>query len=371
MVVNSPNFRRAFHEDASFRGAVDGEFLEIFHFDRAKNGPPFTLKELREFHRATAGNGKGLFNRDMPPQFTTAEFDHELDVLQSTLPQTFVEETPKRDPLFTEFVDEAMKDDLLRRELGPFYSAYEVAYDLMRDDVRKSSHPSFGIVHFDHMHSDRDTPNILDYLLRLPRMKKWSAASLQKEIGERVAKAHRALMVRSELTVMGARAILPVDLKDYRTLVLPAAGRIDGKPDEEIVVPIDTAAFDVDTFARLTADDIRECRKAGDAYFDVVDRLNAGIDVPIDAVGNVLKIYVGRLNRHLARATQASPRQPSRGGALRIARVALSKGRTVSEGAGLLVSVLSSIGTSAFHVLAPFVPAGLAGAAKTAAASGR
>jgi hypothetical protein len=128
-------------------------FVEIFHFDRIKNGPHFTLAELREFHAHAEGDGKRLFHRKMPLQFTTNAFDGELECLQTNVPQTYSASTALRDPWFTDYVDEAMTYDFLRTALGRFYPSYELAYQLLKEDVMSSSYPVFGIIHFDPDHS--------------------------------------------------------------------------------------------------------------------------------------------------------------------------------------------------------------------------
>jgi hypothetical protein len=74
-----------------------------------------------------------------------------------------------------------------------------------------SSYPVFGIIHFDPDHSYKGTRNIFEYMSEVPRMRRsdWSTKRLADRFGSRIARAHRALMVRSEINVIGAHAILP------------------------------------------------------------------------------------------------------------------------------------------------------------------
>jgi hypothetical protein len=286
MVVNSPNFRIAYHNDKVFRDLICEEFVEIFHFDRVKNGPHFTLAELREFHARAQGDGKHLFHRNMPPRFKTEAFDSELEFLQRNVPQTYSADTALRDPWFTDYVDDAMARDFLKAELGRVYPSYELAYQLLKEDVMRSSYPILGIIHFDPDHSYKGTRNIFEYMSEVPRMRNWSTKRLVDRFGSRIARAHRALMVRSEINVIGAHAILPSDLRDYRTLILPSSELklLDPAQRKEHRIPIELGALDIEALASLTIADIRECRKLGESFLDVMDQLKTQTDLPVSKI---------------------------------------------------------------------------------------
>jgi hypothetical protein len=112
----------------------------------------------------------------------------------------------------------------------------------------------------------------------------WSTKRLVDRFGSRIARAHRALMVRSEINVIGAHAISPSDLRDYGTLVLPSSELklLDPTQREEHRIPIEFGALDIEALASLTIADIRECRKLGESFFEVMDQLKTQSDLPKD-----------------------------------------------------------------------------------------
>jgi hypothetical protein len=301
MVVNSPNFRLAYNSDRNFQDIICSGFLEIAHFDKFINGPHFTLRQLRDFYHRIEDHQGYVFHPNLPHCFRTEEFDFELDRIQDSITHRFPP-SELRDPLFTQLVTDQMESEFLKDALGNMYSSYEVAFERLKSDVMASDYPIFGIIHFDPEHSLKRESTIFGYLAdtRRARAVGLSIEGLIKKYGPAVSHPHRALLVRAETQILGARAVLPSDLKDYRRLVLPASRANSIQKSESEEVQFDLGLVLTKTaLAFLTLEQLRECRKMGEEYFSILQGLD---DIKsADVVANALKKYVHSLNLYLDR----------------------------------------------------------------------
>ncbi|MBV9828307.1 MAG: hypothetical protein JO001_21960 [Alphaproteobacteria bacterium] len=311
MVINAPNFRRAYHSDVRFREVIQPDFVEVAFFECHKTGEPMSLTDLREFYHFGSSHGRQgkqhfdgmqLFHPKLPRMFQSEAWDSELleieNVLQRRVP-------PRgRDNRFTTRASAALEGGKFRSwlEEKKIFSIYRTAFDHLIDHS-----PTLGIIHFDPHHRFPGDRNIFDYIADLPTVN-LSAAELARLFGTEVARAHRAMLVGAETQLLGTQAILPADLADYRTLVLKsaAADLIDNIEREERSIKLDLAAIDTELWASLTSREILDLRRSdpGYQYFEALE-----LDVPFAELARAVDSYTRLINKRLSAKSTAPVRR--------------------------------------------------------------
>jgi hypothetical protein len=303
MVVNAPNFRIAYHDDIEFRKLVSSELFSIANFEGDRSGNYWTLKELRQFYERFTTNGAGLFHPDLPPEFQSQLHDSELDQLQER--GKGVPNCSMRDQHFTKFVQDGIDNDYLESELKRFYAPYRIAYEEMMKEVgsRQKGYPYIGIIHFDPKHTETSTKTIFDYMAEINffRQRSIGKGEIIKLIGHTVATAHQAILLKAETRLIGVTPVLSSELKRHAGLVISPATLTLAAPNNEDVCefPISLLDSGLRAMSSLTLDDIREYRKYGAEFFDVMDNLDKS-NFSSMTIGSVVKNYVLSIDTRMA-----------------------------------------------------------------------
>jgi hypothetical protein len=298
MVVNTPNFREAYNRYTDFREICRSGLIEVAHFDKHKEGPHFTLQELKEFYRDANG-----FHPKLHPRFRGKGCDPDLNSIQCDVPARTMMNSVTRDPLFTKLAYKALEDDLLEDALGDAYAAYKVAYRHMLKE-----YPTLGIIHFDAEHTFSKDRNIFDYMSDLSSVRA-SRGTLVKRYGKPVARVHRALLIKVEKELLDAHAVMPPDLSAQRTIVLQSANReeIFKQKPELVRIPLNVGAIDIGTLASLDLKGIVDLRDSneGGRYLQMLDDLEDG-RAHFQEVVNATKGYTDHINMTLTKTARRS-----------------------------------------------------------------
>jgi hypothetical protein len=234
------------------------------------------------------------------PSCPSDPFDAELDSIQERVGRQFPDGA-KRDRRFTEFADEEIEQQSLRDDFGELYTAYEVAYDKLRGAHREQDQP-LGIIHFDEVHKVPGVDNIFDYMSKVSSLRSVPRQRLVDEFGVKVARAHRTLMLKAELSLLSdVHAILPADLAPYRVLVFtnPGRGTIDEREANIRERKIDLSAISPENLARLNFEDLIEIRRAAMEFFAVIDTCSNRLEC-FDLIWKSLTSYCEYINDQLA-----------------------------------------------------------------------
>jgi hypothetical protein len=305
----SRNFANAYRKDDGFRGLMRGDLIDVAYFEKFANGRAFTLVEHRQFVEYLRQKQDPRFD-PRNPDCPLVPFDSDLRAMEANLGRL----TPNaswRDPLFTEFASQEIENGTFRTLLGKFHGSYTTAFDRMREDLEAQKAP-LGIVHFDEAHRPEGTENIFDYMARASSLSKVPRDRLVAQFGNEVAHAHRVLLIKAEMFLMpGVHAVLPSELRGYRTLALSdsASGTIDEREAQMRTLELDLSAISPETLASLTAAEVLELRKAAVDFFTVIEQ-ESGRTESFGLIFNTLANYLRRLNSALA--YKAVPHPPGR-----------------------------------------------------------
>jgi hypothetical protein len=139
----SPNFKEACRQDPAFKELFCDSLVEIAYFERFKDGSPMTLVQKRKFNDFHQHADKNELYDPRNPACPRDPFDSTLETIESAVTKRFPD-GPRRDPLFTSFADDAVRNGALKPALGKVYSCYETAYWNLREEYK-----TLGIIHFD------------------------------------------------------------------------------------------------------------------------------------------------------------------------------------------------------------------------------
>jgi hypothetical protein len=346
-MVFSPNFERAYYEDAEFRGLLRADLVDIAYFEKYNNGGAFTLVEhrkFREYLRRKQDKAYDPRSRHCPSD----PFDEELPNIEASAGR-LSPNASWRDWLFTAFACQEVENGTFREMLGRYYEPYVTAFKALKDDLAAQEYP-VGIIHVDTHHKVEGTDDVFDYMTRIDTLKHISRARLIQEFGAKIAQAHEVLLIKAEMTLLeGIYAVLPAEFRDFRTLALAdsASGTIDEREAQLQVIDVDLSCVTVKALAALSADRVIELRKAAADFFEVMKGDGYAFGT-FDIVCRTLKSYLSYLNRAMGLLPVAA--QPGRiqtSVQVLQGKVAQHNG-ALSAGVGMLFKVISSLAHSCF-----------------------
>lgn len=346
MIVNSPNFRRAYQQDPAIRECFALRLAEVAHFEMNKNGSHMTLCEMRDFYR----RGEGLFHPHLPLHFTSGQFDHELEDIERSARRHYPE-SKDRDPLFTSYCKDLLEHSRIKSILGEAHTAFAVAHAHMLE-----RYPTLGIIHFDYEHTFRGDENIFDYMSHLNGVRA-SKQTLVRTYGQEIARIYRALLIRAETKLLMGSIVLPSDLRDYRTFVLHSADRETMHKDEreEREVEIDMSPVSVNAMASLTSKQLIEYRNSDEAnnFFKLL-RECSDLSTSFDQLVSAVRVYCLFLNKRLSASREQLVERIKKGSIRVIRGVARNLSRQVT-GVNVIVDILGLFSQSIYA----FNPAGI------------
>jgi hypothetical protein len=155
-------------------------------------------------------------------------------------------------------------------------------------------------------------------------------------------------MIKSEMCLLrGVHAVLPPELRTYRTLALsdPASGTINEREAQMRELPLDLSAVSLNALASLTAEEVLEIRAGATDFFSVIGEKAADPD-SFGIICSTVAEYLKRLNNALAYKVVYSG--PSRSGKT---LVKLVQGKLARHSALLdnAIAIMFKIGTALAH----------------------
>jgi hypothetical protein len=359
-MVFSPNFQAAYRADAQFRQMLREDLVQLAHFEKFANGRAFTLVECRKFFEYLRQGQNPRFN-PLEPSCPSDPFDDELEAIQQNVGRRFPESS-RRDLLFTQFADREIELEALAGDLGGLWAIYRTAYDRLRHDVQAQGYP-LGIIHFDEVHRSSGTENIFDYMARVSSLPSGMRNRIVKEVGERIARSHRALLLKAEMQLMtGTHAILPTDLAPYRSIVFnkPNAESIDERNANIRESKIDLSAISATSLSSLSLDKVLELRRSGQELFDIMEDYAHKPD-SFDMIWKCLDGYCRRINSALGAGQQQMATGSRSGNFIRLIQGGLAGQTGLRDvGVAMIFKVAGAIAHSQTAVQTGFAEAGSA-----------
>lgn len=359
MIVNSPNFRFLYDQDPLFQRLVTDEFMEIAYYEKYKNGPHFSLEELRGFYR----NGHAL-HKNMDLAFCGEEKDYQLREIEKRVSRQYTE-SEKRDPDFTKLCDNFAKSPIAYDTLGFAYSSFYRAYEEMRKEV-----PVLGIVHFD-PEQTWGTKLLYDYWERKPGSS--SKNELIAKFSCKLTPIYRAMLLRTETDLLDSRlqSIIPRELYEQRALMLASDYQIkyylEQLETETHEINLDLNILSRDVLAHLPVELLQRLRKSDEArnYFKCMNLMCFEDGIDLSVLKDVVYQYTHRINQGVIDEFSTIPPQIDSDIILKIARTPikiandyLSKDQygILHQLAGLITTTIGLDHNGPVHDYSKFIP---------------